>query len=127
MVLIEAFPHLSRVVITDGHEGVLRLAKQNLEANIPTPKPALALARLLWGNTRDEERALQINDGARYDVVLGADVTYDGDLGGALVDTIVRLSHSGTVVWLAHEEREGRIEEAAAAFKADMENRFASV
>ncbi|CAK0829272.1 unnamed protein product [Prorocentrum cordatum] len=106
MVLLEAFPRLGRVVATDGHEGVLRLARQNLAENVPSPRPEAVLAQLRWGDAGDMARAEEINEGRKYDVILGADVTYDHDeMGHALVQTIVGLAHRGTVVWLAHELR----------------------
>lgn len=104
MVALALFPHLRRVVATDGSEEVLLAAKANVTANVVPGAKMPELASLFWGCREDIQRALALNDGAPYDVVLGADITYMEGV-SELVSTIVELSHCNTEVWITHEPR----------------------
>jgi predicted nicotinamide N-methyase len=83
-----------RVVLTDVEPDALALADTNARANGLT----VELARLRWGEVPDAMRG-------RFDVVLGADVTYDARERAPLLATIADLLAPGGVAWLADPER----------------------
>ncbi|CAE8622289.1 unnamed protein product [Polarella glacialis] len=104
MVVFELFPELQRVVATDGCDEVLKSAACNLKANLGSESDSLMLAQLCWGDAEHIAGALALNGDSKYDVVLGADVTYLEEH-DELVDTILALSHRATEVWITHEPR----------------------
>ena len=83
-----------RVTLTDVEPDALALALANARAN----QLAVELAPLRWG---DVPAALR----GRFDVVIGADVTYDARERAPLLATIAELLAPGGVAWLADPER----------------------
>jgi len=61
----------SRVLLTDGSEGLLRLLQANLANNLPLlpPTKQVAVERLLWGDDAPPPPG-------PWDLVLGSDLTY---------------------------------------------------
>lgn len=121
MVVIELFPHLRRVLATDGSEEVLRAAGANVVANLGAAAAGrVELAPLRWGCPEDVRGALELNGGSCYDVVLGADITYAEEWEEPLVEAVAGLSHAGTEVWITHEPRrrstEGLVQRLRASF-----------
>lgn len=117
MVVSALFPELRRVVATDGSEDVLLAAKSNVAANVSaTCGVGLELEVLTWGSRDQVDHALALNNGAAYDVVLGADVTYVEDC-RSLVETAALLAHSKSEFWLAHEVRERSTEPLEASLR----------
>eukprot|EP00811_Abedinium_folium_P002367 NODE_12170_length_1241_cov_6.834829.p1 GENE.NODE_12170_length_1241_cov_6.834829~~NODE_12170_length_1241_cov_6.834829.p1 ORF type:complete len:324 (+),score=89.94 NODE_12170_length_1241_cov_6.834829:67-972(+) len=108
MVVHELFPGLKHVVVTDGDTDVLHSAGANILSNFgaEVASEAFVLALLRWGDAAHIARALQVNNGATYDVILGSDVTYTADGDHALVSTICDLAHESTEVWITHEIRD---------------------
>jgi len=117
MVVSALFPDLRRVVATDGSENVLLSAESNIAANIGAACGVkLELEVLNWGCRDQADHVLAINNGAAYDVVLGADVTYVEDC-RCLVETAAWLSHGKTEFWLAHEVRKRSSEQLEASLR----------
>ncbi|CUS10097.1 unnamed protein product [Tuber aestivum] len=74
-----------RVVVTDGDEVVCDDLKAGLERN--GVADVVGVRRLVWG----EEKEGEGNEGERFDLVVGADVTYDTTAIAHLVAELVRL------------------------------------
>ncbi len=89
----------ARTLMTDAEPEALELALANARANAVE----VEVARLRWGDVPDALRG-------RFDVVLGADVTYDPGERAALLATIEALLAPGGVAWLADPERTSRRE-----------------
>ena len=87
------------VVMTDGEDEALALAAANAAAN----GLVVDVARLRWGEVPAAWRG-------RFDVVLGADVTYDPRERSPLLATIEALLAPGGAAWLADPERTSRRE-----------------
>jgi len=108
MVILELFPHVRRVVATDGSEEVLRAACANVDTNLADDLAhKLSVKLLRWDNDDDIEKARAMNYGKGYDVILGADVTYT-DNHQLLLSAVQKLAHDKTELWIAHEPREHR-------------------
>ncbi len=88
-----------RVLLTDDEPDALALALANASAN----GLEVAATHLRWGEVPAALRG-------RFDVVLGADVTYDPRERAALLSTIEALLAPGGVAWLADPERTSRRE-----------------
>ena len=88
-----------RVVLTDDEPDALALALANASAN----GLGVAIERLRWGEVPAALRG-------RFEVVLGADVTYDPRERAALLATIEAVLAPGGVAWLADPERTSRRE-----------------
>lgn len=89
----------ARVVLTDVEAGALELAEANARAN----QLDVVTRSLRWGEVDAELRG-------RFDVVLGADVTYDPMERAPLLGTIEQLLAPGGVAWLADPSRTSRRE-----------------
>ena len=89
------------VVVTDSEDDALALAAANAAAN----GVVVAVRRLRWG--ADEVPGAWRG---RFDVVLGADVTYDPRERAPLLATIEALLAPGGAAWLADPERTSRRE-----------------
>jgi len=103
----------SRVLLTDGSEGLLQLIAANRERN----------ARLLPSTSRVDIEQLQWNDvpapAGPWDLVIGSDVTYgyEPDAQVALAATLselLRAAGSSPRVLLAHQHRDRKPDEAVA-------------
>ncbi|PWW75645.1 hypothetical protein C7212DRAFT_204697 [Tuber magnatum] len=75
-----------RVVLTDGDEGVCDALKAGLKWN--GVADVASVRRLMWGEEAEEGEG---NEGERFDLVVGADVTYDSSAIPHLVAELVRL------------------------------------
>jgi len=89
----------ARVMLTDAEPDALELARRNAQAN----RLVVELEALSWGSVPASLRGA-------WDVVLGADVTYDPRQRGPLLATIEALLAPGGVAWLADPERTSRRE-----------------
>ena len=89
----------AHVLLTDGEDDALALAL----ANARRAGLTVAVRRLRWGEVPAELRG-------GFDVVLGADVTYDPRERGPLLATIDALLAPGGVAWLADPGRTSRRE-----------------
>lgn len=87
------------VLLTDVEPEALELAAANARAN----GLDVATRRLRWGDVPRDLRG-------RFDIVLGADVTYDPHERAPLLATIARLLAPGGLAWLADPERTSRRE-----------------
>lgn len=121
MVVFELFPQLRRIVATDGCEDILPIAETNIVANLGLHPANLEVAVLRWGYKEDIRRARAMNQGEAYDVILGADITYDEEHDD-LVDTIVALSHANTEVWITHEPRRRSTDELVGRLRKEFRN-----
>lgn len=95
----------SEVLITDGDEGVLVLADENIRLNLPVSElSSIKTARLRW-NTEDEK--LYNNDAERkpWDFIVVADCTYKKAAWKDLVASIVHLSGPQTKTIISSEPR----------------------
>ena len=122
MAVRQLFPGLKTIVATDGSEDVLLQARENVRRNLGEEVQGLVLAELCWEDEEQIQAVLDLNGGAPYDVVLCADVTYLEDC-RPLVSCILRLSHSKSQLWIAHEPRRRSTEPLEAA----LEKGFKSV
>lgn len=120
MVVFELFPDLQRIVATDGVEDIFPAAGANIAANLGSCTEKLVLAKLMWARSEDIERALLLNHGKTYDVILGADITY-ADQHDELIETILQLSHAETEVWITHEPRRQSTERLINLMKTHFE------
>jgi predicted nicotinamide N-methyase len=77
-----------RVVVTDGDEGVCDSLKSGLERN--GVADVVSVKRLMWGEGEGKE-SNEGNEGERFDLVVGADVIYDGSTIPPFVAELVRL------------------------------------
>jgi len=98
---------------TDGDEAVLDLAKENAQANIKSGASygSFAVDKLYWGDVEDVSRSLSYlaspagDEQAKWDWIIGADITYKKDTWPLLVSTIKSLSGPQTRTLIAMEPR----------------------
>lgn len=79
-----------RCLLTDGHEGMVDLIERNIERNDDVASPLgttiVKAAQLQWGTQH-----AQLDDDDAFDVILGADLTYDDDAHDVLATTLRTL------------------------------------
>ena len=102
------------VVITDGDEGVLKIADRNIDLNLPSDK-GIKTGRLRW-NTEDEKAFITTVGEDPWDYIVIADCTYKKAAWADLVSSISHLSGPDTVTLVSGEPRsvgesEGFLEE----------------
>jgi hypothetical protein len=90
----------TKMVITEKSEMLERI-RENLELNSLVEDDNLVVQELKWG-----ENLSNINE--TYDVIVAAEVVYDEQLFGPLIETIVALSGFNTILLLAHTERRSK-------------------
>ncbi|KAF1965704.1 hypothetical protein BU23DRAFT_545574 [Bimuria novae-zelandiae CBS 107.79] len=90
---ILAAKHLaaSHVTTTDGDEGVVEALKENMELNGLKDEKEMRASALRWGADLEGTCVEVDSQQWPYDVVLGADITYDKVAISALVDTLRSL------------------------------------
>ena len=92
----------ANVLITDGNEDVLKLARKNIEINVPpSQQKRISTKQLRWGTDEDEIPLLRTS----WNYILASDVTYKKTAWASLIQTIATLSDSNTITLLAMEPR----------------------
>ncbi|KAF3067463.1 Protein-lysine N-methyltransferase efm3 [Daldinia childiae] len=90
-ILLAKHLHASHVAITDGDEGVVEAMKGNLALNGLDDKEKVRTGTLTWGRNLWETWIKNDCDANPYDIVIGADITYDEVAISALVSTLHQL------------------------------------
>ena len=95
-----------RVLVTDGSQRSLSLARTNAVRNLPSATAErLHFQTLMWGDA-EGARALQSQLQHRpIDMIVAADVLYEEAACTLLADTIDALASAGTEVYIAHQVR----------------------
>ena len=89
------------VIVTDGNEDVLQLARENIRINVPSDSQAVVRTAQLRWSTDDELKF----DKLPIDFIVASDVTYRKSAWPELIGTISRLSNPNTVTILSMEPR----------------------
>ena len=98
------------VLATDRDASVLELAQRNAAINLGAQQGIVSVAQLEWGSA--EARV----DGTRWDMVIGADLTYNREAWPALIAQLQRLR--APAILSASERRDGELASLRAAFDA---------
>ncbi|KAK9457736.1 putative methyltransferase-domain-containing protein [Dipodascopsis uninucleata] len=78
---------VKNILATDGYEDVINVLKSNIEIN--HLGSSIQTRRLIWGDKQDENH--EILQTFQFDLILGADITYDTELCETLTDTILQI------------------------------------
>jgi 2-polyprenyl-3-methyl-5-hydroxy-6-metoxy-1,4-benzoquinol methylase len=105
----------SKILATDGSEGVVELLARNAQVNLPL-EPSFKAMRLQWG---DLEATAPLG---KFDIVVLADVTYGSNRGSwaALVATVQALCTKGTMVVWAHASRDDDSRFESPVFQSEL-------
>ncbi|TAQ90854.1 hypothetical protein B7494_g797 [Chlorociboria aeruginascens] len=90
-ILCAKYLSASHVLCTDGSPSVLASHGTNFYLNSLQDSPLITSSELIWGHAFLGTEELAWNGGQKIDVVIGADVTYDGNAIPALVATFREL------------------------------------
>ncbi|OTB04625.1 hypothetical protein M426DRAFT_11511 [Hypoxylon sp. CI-4A] len=83
--------HASHVTATDGDEGVIETLKENLDLNELGDRKIVRAGTLTWGRDLRGTWVEEDCNAHPYDVILGADITYEKTAVLALVSTLLHL------------------------------------
>lgn len=114
-------------VMSDPSEDLpICMDNMRLNAKFLRSPEGVHVKELYWGNLTHLQTLK--NEFGLFDVIVGTDVVYHQGIEvlTALVETIVSLSHTGTEVLIAYEDREGMIEDEPYFF-GPLRARFSSL
>ena len=103
-IFCAAFLNPGTVITTDGHEAVLESLKANIEQNAPLYPPGVSveIEKLYWGDEDDLNSIVHKRNANHpgpekippYDLIIGADISYDPEACKALASTLLTLTQA---------------------------------